>query len=121
MTMRVDAYTHFIPERFYKDVMSVGSHKDIGKRMMGVPAIFDINVRKKVVDKFKDYCQILSYPMPPFELMTKNPASRPRNTPRSSTTASPSSAPRTPTISPAGWRRRRWRRPTSASARPPAP
>ena len=74
MTMRVDAYTHFIPERFYKDVMSVGSHKDIGKRMMGVPAIFDINVRKKVVDKFKDYCQILSYPMPPFELMTKNPA-----------------------------------------------
>ncbi len=73
MTMRVDAYTHFIPERFYKDVMSVGSHKDIGKRMMGVPAIFDINVRKKVVDKFKDYCQILSYPMPPFELMTKNP------------------------------------------------
>ena len=46
MTMRVDAYTHFIPERFYKDVMSVGSHKDIGKRMMGVPAIFDINVRR---------------------------------------------------------------------------
>src|SRR3954453_3021435 len=74
MTMRVDAYTHFIPERFYKDVMSVGSHKDIGKRMMGVPAIFDINVRKKVVDKFKDYCQVLSYPMPPFELMTKDPA-----------------------------------------------
>jgi aminocarboxymuconate-semialdehyde decarboxylase len=74
MTMRVDAYTHFIPERFYRDVMSVGSHKDIGKRMMGVPAIFDINVRKKVVEKFKDYCQILSYPMPPFELMTKNPA-----------------------------------------------
>ena len=73
MTMRVDAYTHFIPHRFYKEVMSVGSHKDIGKRMMGVPAIFDLNVRKKVVDKFKDYNQILSYPMPPFELMTKNP------------------------------------------------
>jgi predicted TIM-barrel fold metal-dependent hydrolase len=74
MTMRVDAYTHFIPNRFYKEVMSVGSHKDIGKRMMGVPAIYDVNVRKKVVDKFKDYCQILSYPMPPFELMTKDPA-----------------------------------------------
>ena len=71
--MRVDAYTHFIPTRFYKDVMSSGNLKDIGKRMMGVPAIFDLNVRKKVVDKFKDYAQILSYPMPPFELMTKNP------------------------------------------------
>src|SRR4029078_6969608 len=72
MTMRVDAYTHLIPNRFYKEVMSVGSHKDIGKRMMGVPSIYDLNVRKKVVDKFKDYNQILSYPMPPFELMTKS-------------------------------------------------
>jgi len=87
MTMRVDAYTHFIPERFYKDVMSVGSHKDIGKRMMGVPAIFDINVRKKVVDKFKDYSQVLSYPMPPFELMTKDPAETVRSIPRSASTS----------------------------------
>ena len=63
MTMRVDAYTHFIPNRFYKEVMSVGSHKDIGKRMMGVPAIFDLNVRKKVVDKFKDYNQWRTYQM----------------------------------------------------------
>ena len=70
--MRVDAYTHFIPTRFYKEVMSAGSHKDIGKRMMGVPSIYDVKVRLKVVDKFKDYAQILSYPMPPFELMTKD-------------------------------------------------
>jgi aminocarboxymuconate-semialdehyde decarboxylase len=74
MTMRIDAYTHFIPNRFYKEVMSAGDHKDIGKRMMGVPSIYDVNIRKKVVDKFKDYAQILSYPMPPFELMTKSPA-----------------------------------------------
>jgi predicted TIM-barrel fold metal-dependent hydrolase len=72
MTMRVDAYTHFIPTRFYKDVMSSGNLKDIGKRMMGVPSIYDVNVRLKVVDKFKDYCQVLSYPMPPFEMMTQN-------------------------------------------------
>lgn len=73
MTMRIDAYTHFIPTRFYKEVMSAGSHKDIGKRMMGVPSIYDVKVRLKVVDKFKDYAQILSYPMPPFEMMTKDP------------------------------------------------
>jgi len=70
--MRVDAYTHFIPTRFFKEVMSAGNHKDIGKRMMGVPSIYDVNVRLKVVDKFKDYAQVLSYPMPPFELMTKS-------------------------------------------------
>ena len=71
--MRIDAYTHFIPTRFYKEVLSVGTHDDIGKRMMGVPAIYDVNVRLKVVDKFKDYAQILSYPMPPLEMMTKDP------------------------------------------------
>src|SRR5262245_52377893 len=70
--MRVDAYTHFIPTRFYKEVMSTGNHKDIGKRMMGVPSIYDVKVRLKVVDKFKDYAQILSYPMPPFDMMTKD-------------------------------------------------
>jgi aminocarboxymuconate-semialdehyde decarboxylase len=52
--------------------MSTGDHKDIGKRMMGVPSIYDVKVRLKVVDKFKDYAQILSYPMPPFEMMTKD-------------------------------------------------
>jgi aminocarboxymuconate-semialdehyde decarboxylase len=40
--------------------------------MMGVPSIYDVKVRLKVVDKFKDYAQVLSYPMPPFELMTKD-------------------------------------------------
>jgi predicted TIM-barrel fold metal-dependent hydrolase len=70
--IRIDAYTHFIPNRFYKDVLSVGTYKDIGKRMMGVPAIYDVDIRRKVVDKFKDYAQILSYPMPPLELMTKD-------------------------------------------------
>ena len=71
--MRIDAYTHFIPNKFYKDVLSVGSFKDIGKRMKGVPSIYDVDVRLKVVDKFKDYAQILSYPMPPLEMMTKDP------------------------------------------------
>jgi predicted TIM-barrel fold metal-dependent hydrolase len=72
--MRIDAYTHFIPTKFYNDVLSVGSYKDIGKRMKGVPSIYDVNVRLKVVDKFKDYAQVLSYPMPPLEMMTKSPA-----------------------------------------------
>ncbi len=71
--MRIDAYTHFIPTRFYNDVLAVGSFADIGKRMKGIPAIFDVPTRLKVVDKFKDYAQILSYGMPPLEIMTKDP------------------------------------------------
>jgi aminocarboxymuconate-semialdehyde decarboxylase len=70
--MRVDAYTHFIPKKFVETMEKVaGDHKDIGKRMRGIPAIYDLDVRKKVVDTFPDYAQILSYPMPPLEHFTK--------------------------------------------------
>jgi aminocarboxymuconate-semialdehyde decarboxylase len=68
--MRIDAYTHFIPE-FEKMMELAGATKDIGKRMRGIPSIYDIDVRLKVVDQFPDYAQILSYPMPPPELFAK--------------------------------------------------
>ncbi len=68
--MRIDAYTHFIPERFFNEVLSAGKFADIGKRVSNIPAIHDVKVRLKVVDKFKDYAQILSYSMPPIEVMS---------------------------------------------------
>jgi uncharacterized protein len=70
--MRIDAYTHFIPKKFADKMLEVaGEHKDIGKRMRGVPAVYDLDVRKKIVDSFPDYAQILSYPMPPIEEFAK--------------------------------------------------
>ena len=70
--MRLDAYTHFIPKKFLERMEQVaGDQKDIGKRMRGVPSIYDLDVRNKVVDGFQDYAQILSYPMPPLELFAK--------------------------------------------------
>ncbi len=68
--MRVDAYTHFIPEKFFKKIVESG-HADIGKRVREIPCIHDLEVRRKVVDQFDDYAQILSYPMPPLELLAK--------------------------------------------------
>ena len=47
--MRLDAYTHYIPPDFLERMNKVaGDHKDIGKRMRGIPAIYDLDVRKKV-------------------------------------------------------------------------
>ncbi|HEU4659082.1 MAG TPA: amidohydrolase family protein [Pseudolabrys sp.] len=68
--MRVDAYTHFIPPAFFDKLVSSG-YPDIGKRMRGVPSIYDLDIRRKVVDTFPDYGQILSYPMPPLENLAK--------------------------------------------------
>ncbi len=68
--MRIDAYTHFIPEKFFNKIVESG-HADIGKRVREIPSIHDLDVRRKVVDEFDDYAQILSYPMPPLELLAK--------------------------------------------------
>jgi aminocarboxymuconate-semialdehyde decarboxylase len=46
----------------------------MGKRVRSLPALFDLNVRKKIVDNHKDYQQILSYPQPPIEKFAKSPA-----------------------------------------------
>ncbi|MGA7533270.1 MAG: amidohydrolase family protein [Pseudolabrys sp.] len=68
--MRIDAYTHFIPEKYFNKIVESG-HADIGKRVREIPCIHDLDVRRKIVDSFKDYAQIISYPMPPLEVMTK--------------------------------------------------
>jgi Amidohydrolase len=66
--MRIDAYTHFIPKQFFEAAEKIpGAGKDIGKRMRGVPCIYDLDERRRIVGLFPDYAQILSYPMPPLE------------------------------------------------------
>jgi uncharacterized protein len=69
--VRIDAYTHFIPKRFFAELLESGVHKDIGKRVREIPAIHDLDVRLRVVDAFTDYAQILSYSVPPIEVMVE--------------------------------------------------
>src|SRR5260370_13058238 len=73
--MRIDAYTHFFPKKFFEKLVEVaGNYKDMGKRVQAIPALYDLDHRKKIVDKFKDYTQILSYPQPPIESFARSPA-----------------------------------------------
>jgi predicted TIM-barrel fold metal-dependent hydrolase len=73
--MRIDAYTHFFPQRFFAKLLEVASdYKDMGKRVRLIPVLHDLDQRKKLVDSFPDYAQILSYPQPPIETFAKSPA-----------------------------------------------
>jgi predicted TIM-barrel fold metal-dependent hydrolase len=72
--MRIDAYTHFFPKKFFDKMLEIaGDYKDMGKRVRSLPALYDLDVRKKIVDQHKDYQQVLSYPQPPFESLCKTP------------------------------------------------
>jgi uncharacterized protein len=73
--MRIDAYTHFFPKRFFDRLDDIAAdYKDMGKRVRSLPALYDLDVRKRIVDGHEDYQQILSYTQPPIELIAKTPA-----------------------------------------------
>src|SRR5436189_5390576 len=61
----IDAFCHFSPKRYFDAMLeSPAGHKDIGKRVRGIPALYDLDVRRKVVDQFVDYAQVLSLGLP---------------------------------------------------------
>ena len=72
--MRIDAYTHFFPKKFFDTMNEVaGQYKDMGKRVRAIPPLYDLDARKKIIDTHKDYAQIIAYPQPPIEKLAKSP------------------------------------------------
>ena len=116
--MRIDAYTHFFPKKFFDKMKEIaGDYKDMGKRVRSLPALYDLDFRKKIVDGHKDYQQILSYPQPPFESFCKTPQQIDEMIRIMQRRLRRADAPRRRTTSRAGWRRLRSARPTPAPPR----
>src|SRR5438105_14236929 len=56
----IDAFNHFFPKRIYELMLqSPAGQKDLGKRMQGIPALYNIEERLRVVDAFADYSQVI--------------------------------------------------------------
>ena len=69
----IDCFNHFFPKGLWDKMMATpGAAADIGARMRGVPAIYDLDRRKQVCDMFTkkhDYKQVISLGMPPLEAL----------------------------------------------------
>jgi aminocarboxymuconate-semialdehyde decarboxylase len=64
----IDAFNHFFPRRYYDALLeSPAGAKDIGKRVRGIPALSDLDLRLRIVEMFEDYAQVLSHGLPPME------------------------------------------------------
>jgi aminocarboxymuconate-semialdehyde decarboxylase len=64
----VDAFCHFFPTRFFDRLLATpAGQKDLGKRVRGIPALYDLDDRLRVVDTFSDYSQVLSLGMPSID------------------------------------------------------
>jgi len=69
----IDAFNHFFPKRLWDRMLSAsGAAAGIGSRMRGIPAIYDLDERFRVMDQFRrqhDYTQVISLGMPPLEAL----------------------------------------------------
>jgi predicted TIM-barrel fold metal-dependent hydrolase len=66
---RIDLFNHILPPGYFERFMQVAPFfKDIGKRMRGIPMLWDLDVRFRVMDAFDGYEQVLSLPTPPIEV-----------------------------------------------------
>ena len=68
----IDAFNHFFPRAFFDKLMTIPrTEREIGKRVRNIPAIYDLDERKRVVEMFaeKNYSQVLSISQPPLEEM----------------------------------------------------
>ncbi len=74
----IDCFNHFFPQGLWDKMLATpGASADIGARMRGIPAIYDLDRRKEVVDMFrkqKNYQQVISLGMPPLEALGEGAA-----------------------------------------------
>ena len=60
----IDAFNHFFPKRYYEALLETpAGAKDLGKRMRGIPALSDIDLRLRIVESFRELLAA-SFPRP---------------------------------------------------------
>jgi predicted TIM-barrel fold metal-dependent hydrolase len=67
--MRIDAYTHLFPSRYFQRMQELVTNKGAIKRWLNLPTLWDVDARRKMVDSFGDYQQVLANSMPPLEFV----------------------------------------------------
>jgi aminocarboxymuconate-semialdehyde decarboxylase len=64
----IDAFNHFFPARFFAELVEApAGQKDLGQRVRGIKALYDLEERVRIVDSFPDYAQVLSLGMPAID------------------------------------------------------
>jgi uncharacterized protein len=66
MAMRIDISAHILPARYFARLQQIPGFY-LAKRVKGIPCLFDLDVRFRVMDAFHDYQQVLSLAAPPID------------------------------------------------------
>lgn len=64
--MRIDVATHILPERYFARLQQLPGFY-MSRRVKGIPALWDLGVRLRIMDGFGEYQQVLSLAIPPID------------------------------------------------------
>ena len=64
--MRIDVATHILPARYFAKLHEIPGFF-MAKRVKGIPCLYDLDVRFRVMDRFEDYQQVLSLALPSID------------------------------------------------------
>jgi predicted TIM-barrel fold metal-dependent hydrolase len=67
--LRIDAFPHILPRRYFDRMISAssGPASHMQKRTAGIPVLYDLDERFRVMDRFDGYVQVLTLAAPPIE------------------------------------------------------
>ena len=64
--MKIDVFNHVLPTEFFEAAETI-MPKEAVQRWKAMDEIHDMDARMKVLERFDDYCQIISMVQPPFD------------------------------------------------------
>ena len=75
--MTIDIFNHIFPKSYFDRMINlVPNGVDINKRVRAIPCIVDLDERFRIMDRFKEYVQIICLPNPPIETLFSPAISR---------------------------------------------
>ena len=66
--MKIDVFNHILPKTFFERMSALREKgSNMQRRIREIPALFDLDLRFRIMDGFRDYVQVISLPSPPIE------------------------------------------------------
>src|ERR1019366_2369774 len=66
--MKIDIFCHIFPQSFFDRMLKL-PESGIKKRSIEVPAMVDLDIRFRMMDRFGDYVQVVCLASPPMEAL----------------------------------------------------
>ena len=75
--MKIDIFPHILPRKYFERMLQIAPPgMALQKRMAGIPALVDVELRFRMMDRHEGYVQVLTLANPPLEVVA-----RPRDSP----------------------------------------